>query len=147
VVAHAFEPAPHLALLRLRVALEGPRLDAALAAGTDPVASAALALRAGQLVQPQLRARYSRSLRRACESIQRPRLPTRGAAVPVNRAAVLQARPALLALADDLVEVPRPRPRGVALALQLLRDGSGPLYRSWAPAELHNAAERARHAL
>jgi hypothetical protein len=134
-------------LLRLRVALTAPRLDSALAAGTDPVASAELALRAGQLVSTRRRARYARSLRRAVESAQRPRLPTRGAAVPVNRAAVLEARPALLALADDLVEIVHPRPCGVARAIELLRDGAGPLYRPWAPEELHSAAERARRAL
>jgi hypothetical protein len=67
--------------------------------------------------------------------------------VPVNRAAVLEARPALLALADDLVEIPHPAPRGVAMATRLLRDGEGPLYRPWRPEELRGAAERARHAL
>jgi hypothetical protein len=67
--------------------------------------------------------------------------------VPVNRAAVLEARPALLALADDLVEIVHPRPCGVARAIELLRDGAGPLYRPWAPEELHSAAERARRAL
>ena len=40
--------------------------------------------------------------------------------MPVCRAAVLAAQPALLALADDLVEVRDPSPRGVALALRLL---------------------------
>ncbi|WP_028059647.1 hypothetical protein [Candidatus Solirubrobacter pratensis] len=147
MVAHAFEPVPRLGLLRLRVALIAPRLDSALAAGIDPVASSELALRAGQLVSPRRRAGFARSLVRAVQSAQTPRLPMRGASVPVNRAAVREARPALLALADDLVEVLHPCPRGVALAVELLRDGAGPLYRPHAPAELHTAAERARHAL
>jgi hypothetical protein len=147
VVAHAWERQPHMQLLRLRVALTAPGVESAVAAGTDPVASAELALRAGQLMSPRRRARYALSLRRAVESAQRPRLPTRGAAVPVDRAAVLEARPALLALADDLMEVAHPRARGVALVIELLRDGAGPLYRPWTPEQLHSAAERARRAL
>src|SRR4051794_39474059 len=101
MVAHAWEPAPHMGLLRLRVALRRARLDSALAAGSDPVDSAELALRAGQLISPRLRARFAQSLRRAIASAERTRLPSRAASVPVNRAAVIEARPALLALADD----------------------------------------------
>ena len=147
MIADVFAPAPHLGLLRLRVALTAARLDAALAAGADPVDSSELALRAGQLSDARRRMRYARSLRRAIDSAERTRLPVRGASVPVNRAAVLEARPALLALADDLVEIPHPHARGVAMAIQLLRDGAGPLYRPWAREELLTAAERARAAL
>jgi hypothetical protein len=50
-------------------------------------------------------------------------------------------------LADDPVEIPRPAPRGVAMAMRLLTDGAGPLYRPWRPEELRGAAERARCAL
>jgi hypothetical protein len=150
VVAHAFTPSRSLGMLRVRVALKGPQLDAQLAAGVDPVTSAELALRAGQLRSPRRRARFARSLRRAIASAEArtyARIPGRSSAVPVSRAAVLEARPELEALADDLVEIAHPRPRGVALTLQLLRDGGGPLYRPWAPANLRDAAEQARHAL
>jgi hypothetical protein len=132
---------------RLRVALHRPSLDAELAAGADPSCSEVHALRAAQLVDGRQRAAYAESLKRAIASAERTRLPTRGATVPVARAAVLEARPELLALADDLVEVPDPSPRGVAMTVQLLRDGSGPLYRPWAPDDLAAAAERARRAL
>jgi hypothetical protein len=134
--------APH-PVLRLHVALLRSRLDSALAAGADPCDSHVLALRAGQLVDARLRRRLARSLRRAIES----GWERRGTGVPVSRAAVVEARPALLALADDLVELRAPAPRGVALALQLLTDGTGPLYRPWTPGELRHAAEAARHAL
>ena len=147
MVAHAWQPAQHLHLLRLRVLLTATRLDAALATGTDPVASAELALRAGQLTSLRRRARFARSVRRAVASAEAPRIPIRGASVPVNRAAVLEAAPALLALADDLVEIPHPNPRGVALTIQLLSNGGGPLYRPWWPGELRDAVERARRAL
>ena len=147
--AHAWQSAPHghVHALRLRVLLTAARLDSALAAGTDPVAGIELALRAGQLISPRRRARFAASLRRAVQSADAPRLPMRGSSVPVNRAAVLEARPALLALADDLVEIPHPSPRGVALTTQLLRNGGGPLYRPRCPGELYEAAERARDAL
>jgi hypothetical protein len=124
-------------LRRLRMATHLPRLDAELAAGVSPWRSEEHALRAAQLVAR--RRRYAADLRRAAEC--------RGSGVPVSRAAVLDARPALLALADDLVEVPEPSPRGIALALRLLVDGGGPLYRPWTRGELYAAAEEARHAL
>ncbi len=147
MVAQGWEREPYPGLVRLRVALKAAELDARLAAGSDPAGSKELALRAGQLVDPRRRARFARSLRRAVASAEAPRLPSRGASVPVNRAAVLEARPALLALADDLAEIAHPQPRGIALAVELLREGSGPLYRPWRPEELRGAAERARHAL
>jgi len=121
---------------RLRVALHGARLDAELAAGADPASSEELFARAALLLRR--RRAYARSLRRAIRG---------GTGVPVARAAVLEAAPALLALADDLDEVPAPDPRGVALTVQLLSDGGGPLYRPWAPGELYEAAEGARLAL
>ena len=135
---------------RLRLTLGQVQLDDELAAGVDPVATRVLALRAGQLTDPRRRARFARSLRRAIAAAELPahrRLPGRGAAVPVNRAAVLEARPELEALADDLVEISHPNPRGVALAVKLLRDGAGPLYRPWSPDDLRRAAEGARAAL
>jgi hypothetical protein len=125
-------------LRRLRMATHLPRLDAELAAGVSPWRSDEHALRAAQLVAH--RRRYAAGLRRAAAC-------RRDAGIPVSRAAVLDARPALLALADDLVEVPDPSPRGIALALRLLVDGGGPLYRPWRPGELSEAAELARHAL
>jgi hypothetical protein len=67
MVAHAWQPAPHMGLLRLRV------LDSAPAAGIDPVAGAEPALRAGQLISPRLRGRFAQSLRRAVASAERPR--------------------------------------------------------------------------
>jgi hypothetical protein len=154
MVAHASEPvfAPtrHLRLLALRVLLEQPSLDAQLAAGVDPVTSPELALRAGQLAGRRRRTRYARSLRRATAAAETPqtaRVPARGPAIPVCRIAVLAARAELLALADDLVELPHARPRGVALTLQLLCDGGGPLYRPWRSEDLREAAEQARAAL
>jgi hypothetical protein len=93
------------------------------------------------------REHLARSIRQAVDSALADNKPALSAAVPVSRAAVLEARPALLALADDLEEIPEPDPRGVELALQLLCDGGGPLYRPWSPDDLRRAAEGARAAL
>ena len=135
-------------MLRMRVAWQRARLDAQLAAGADPNGSAELALRAGQLVDPRRRGRFARALRRAIESVD-PALHqrSRSAAVPVARAAMLQARPTLLALAHDLSELPHPSPRGVALTVELLTDGAGPLYLPPDPTALRLAAQLARAAL
>ena len=72
--------------------------------------------------------------------------PRSGIVIDLNE---LKRKPptALIALADDLVELDDPAPRGVALTVRLLTDGGGPLYRPWTADELHAAAEEARHAL
>ena len=125
--------------VRVQVLVHRWRLDHELAAGADPRSSDARTLRAAQLVRPRL----ADDLRRAVTAPGRPR----GAGVPVCRAEVLDAAPALLALADDLDDVRDPAARGVALTLALLRDGGGPLYRPSGPGRLHDAAEEARYAL
>jgi hypothetical protein len=153
MVAHAstlLTPTRHFRLLRLRVLLHQPALDAQLAAGADPVTTPELAMRAGQLIGRRRRARYGHSVRRAVEVAERPRqgrVPTRGPSIPICRTAVIEARGELLALADDLVELPHVRVRGVALALELLCDGGGPLYRPWRTEDLRDAAHEARAAL
>jgi hypothetical protein len=153
MVAHAsalVTPTRHFRLLRLRVLLHQPSLDAQLAAGVDPVTTPELAMRAGQLIGRRRRARYGHSVRRAVEVAEKPqsgRVPTRGPSIPLCRAAVLDARHELLAVADDLVELPHVRARGVALTLELLCDGGGPLYRPWSAGDLREAAEAARAAL
>ncbi len=53
-----------------------------------------------------------------------------GSAAPVKNLLVLDARPALQALVDALAADGPVQPRGVALALGLLTDTSGPLYRA-----------------
>ena len=124
-------------LRRLRIAAHGQRLDEALAAGASPEFSDELTIRAQQLLRR--RADLARGLRRAASG--------RSRGFPVSSAAWLDAQPALLALADDLDDFADPAPRGVALAMRLLTDPAGPLYRSSRPGELRAAAELARHAL
>ena len=124
-------------LRRLRLAVRQKRLDDELAAGASPAFSDELALRAQQLLHR--RADIAHGLRSAAAGSNR--------AFPVCSAAWLDAKPALLALADALDDFTDPAPRGLALASQLLADPSGPLYDPGEPGQLRAAVEAARHAL
>jgi hypothetical protein len=113
------------------------RLDRELAAGADPAAEARRAYRARQLTEMRTRRRVARGIERVVSQAQRS---WRGASsgVPLQRRAVLGARPVLLTLARALVTPGTVRARGVASALLLLTDGSGPLY---FPADAHALTE------
>jgi hypothetical protein len=124
-------------LRRLRIAAHAQRLDDELVAGASLAFSDELRTRAQQLLAR--RADISRGLRRAAAG--------GGRDFPVSRAAWLDAKPALLALADGLTDFTDPAPRGVAMAMQLLSDPQGPLYRPDEEGELRAAAEAARRAL
>ena len=122
MAAYAWVPSASRSL-RLRAVWHRWRLDRELAAGLDPHTSDEHALRAEQLVDPRRRARLARSLRRAVAGAG----ARRGPGVPVCRAAVLEARPALSALADDLDEMAETGATGVARVVQVLSDGAAPL--------------------
>jgi len=133
------EPAvqPVTILRRLLIAAHAQRLDLELAAGASPTFSDELAVRAEHLLAR--RADVARGLRRAAAG--------GGRSFPVCSAAWLDAKPALLALADDLVDFTDPAPQGVAMATQLLADPAGPSYPPGEPGELRATAEAARNAL
>ena len=112
---------------RLRVRLHRTRLDRELAEGRDPEACGDRALRARQLTDTVTRRRVARSLRGVVAKAERAPGGL-GSAAPVCRSAVVAWREGLLGLADRL-EQPRPvNPCGVARALVVVTDGSGPLY-------------------
>jgi hypothetical protein len=136
-------PDPRLTLVRARAVWRRAWLDAALCDGADPHSSRELSLRAAQLTQASRRARLAADLERAVAAEG----PRRGAAIPVCRSAVREAREELLALARELVERQRPAPRGVALTMRLLIRGDGPLYLPDSPGDLVAAARSARDAL
>ncbi len=120
-------PPPAGRRLRLTVALHRHRLDNELARGADRGSSPALGLRAAQLVEDRTRRRIARSLRSAVREAESPRAPF-GSAVPVRRDTTAAVRSAMLGLAERL-EGPLPvSAEGVARALGLLTDGTGPLY-------------------
>jgi hypothetical protein len=113
--------------LRLGTWWARARLDRELAAGADPAAEPRRAYRAQQLTEMRTRRRVASGIERVVSQAQRS---WRGASsgVPLQRRAVLGARPALLTLARALVNPGTVRVQGVALALLLLTDGLGPLY-------------------
>ena len=138
------------------------RLDRALADGTSPEASVGLAARAARLTSTEFRRDLADSLRRillvaadpadpaVTAAAARPRGPL-GAArplrVPLRSARISQSAPVLAELANRLLE-PGPVPaRGVAMVTELLADGTGPLYRKEASADLTTLATRAADAL
>ena len=128
-------PQPAGRRLRLSVALHRHRLDHELARGVDPDLSPQLELRAAQLVEARTRRKIARSLRGAVHEAESPRVAF-GSAVPVRRDTTAAVRSAMLGLAERL-DGPLPvRAEGVARALALLTDGTGPLYHREAPVAL-----------
>jgi hypothetical protein len=130
---------------RLRAHLDAQRLDAALAAGADPMASPDLTARAELLLRPRTRRALAHGLRRAAADASRTRMAI-SAAVHVARPDVHENARPLLALAAELLD-PCVRPGGIALTRRLLCDGAGPLYAPSGAGELRDAIEEARAAL
>jgi hypothetical protein len=114
---------------RLVVRLRPRRLDRALARGTSPEASAPLALRAQQLTEPEQRGSIARELRRIAAEAHEARRPALRRIMP-SRARVRAAREELIRLAETLEEPGPVAAGGVAQAVMLLTDGTGPLYNS-----------------
>lgn len=112
---------------RLAVRLHRNALDAQLATGADPEDSPELALRADQLCSLDARRALGRTLAKTTDRACRD-ATWLSSAIPVSRAAVDEALPALTQL-EIALRSPEPvRPQGVAQVLMLLRDGAGPLY-------------------
>ena len=145
----------HQLLARIRSA----RLDRALAEGASPEASASLAARAAQLTSTGFRRDLAAGLRRilvAAEPHEPPALPSaarallspaRPSRLTLRTARISRSAPLLAEVASRLLE-PGPVPaRGVAMAAQLLADGTGPLYREAARDDLGAMLERAADAL
>ncbi len=127
---------------RIRARLRARRLDLALAAGAPPEQSAAVALRARRLIDPSNRRSMAETLRRMLRESQAGHWISY-AHVPPCRTRVLAASEQLDELADALS---RPGPvavHGVAEALILLTDGSGPLYNPGSRASLSALAAEA----
>jgi hypothetical protein len=111
------------------------RLDGELAAGTSPETSTCLAARAIQLTSMRSRRDLATSVRRILAAAEyAPAVtPARAAAVapprlPLSRAQISQLAGPLARLADYLAAPGPVSVQGVAMASQLLADGTGPLY-------------------
>lgn len=119
-------------------------LDRDLAGGIPPEASAALALRAQHLTEPEQRRSIAQTLRRIVREAQERRPVVSGRVLP-SRTAVSAARDELSLLADALDEPGPVAAGGVAQASLLLTDGTGPLYNPWSGRSLGTgAADAAR---
>ena len=122
------------------------RLDRALAGGTPPEASAALALRAERLTEPEQRRSIAQALRRILREARDGRRPALGRVMP-STARVTAARDQLSLLADTLDEPGPVAAGGVAQAWLLLTDGTGPLYNPDHRTPLGAGAAQAAHEL
>jgi hypothetical protein len=127
---------------RLAARWRSGHLDRDLAGGIPPEASAALALRAQHLTEPEQRRSIAQALRRIVREAheRRPVVPGR---VTPSRAAVSAAREELSLLADALDEPGPVAAGGVAQASLLLTDGTGPLYNRWSGRSLGAGAAHA----
>ena len=126
--------------------LMGFRLDRALAAGAQPEDTAPLFLRARHLVSPTTRRTLARTLRRLLDEAQAQ--PVRRVTPPLIRGRrIAAARGELEALADKLLSPAPVAARGVAEAMLLLTDGTGPLHRSGSAEDLRAVAIAAAHDL
>jgi hypothetical protein len=134
-------------LVRLRVCVGRIELDRHLAAGADPSATPELAHRARQLTGRRERQVCIAGIERALRQATTPPGAGLTARAPVQRDAILAARPFLEHLLDRLRETDAPRPQGVARAGLLLVDGCGPLYAPAPRGALAAAAYRAADAL
>jgi hypothetical protein len=133
-------------LLRARVRLSLPRLDARLAGGEEAAGDPLLALRSTQLVSGRTRERLASALERVCS---RPNdgPPAISAAVPVDVEAVDVARPALEQLGAALRSATAVDARGVALTRRLLTEPPSALFRPQSSEALYEAAREALLAL
>lgn len=122
------------------------RLDRALAEGTPPEASVALALRAQQLTEPGRRRTIAEALRRILHDAHEGPRPSLGRVVP-SRRGVTAAREELSLLADTLDDPGPVAAGGVAQAWMLLTDGTGPLYNPYHRISLRAGAARAAREL
>jgi hypothetical protein len=132
--------------IRLRRRLRRNRLDAELAQGGDPSASAELTVRAAQLRSPAERTRLANALTKALGSARGPNLGAFTPRAQRHDAAIRQAADEVLALAlrlrdDRTIEV-----GGAAMAALLVNDRASALHRGPAH-ELQAAAKAARLAL
>lgn len=135
---------PGLAV-RIHVSTHRLSLDRELARGDNPLGSAALALRARQLVSPRTRERLAATLERLVECAKRRPAPSEIVWVPHRE--ILETRSELLGLASRLRDARPVYARGVAMVSRLIHDGTGPAFTPHAGVALRRAIAAAANAL
>jgi hypothetical protein len=128
---------------RLIARMLGGRLDRALIEGADPAGSARLAARASQLSSARSRRELAGAIDALVRAAQGPQRRWWALASPSSVLANSAELHALASLLDSDTPV---YARGVALARELLRDGTGPAYRGDAT-RLARAVSDARAAM
>ncbi len=146
VASAAVAAAARLAWERAMCSRRRWQVDQWLAVGTgQPPPDALIRERMAQLVSAPERHSTAQSVRAVCDHGRRPPALT---AVVVNSRAAARNRAALERLAARLDAVDQPvAARGVARTVQLLSDGTGPVYNPGRADELGAALERALHEL
>jgi hypothetical protein len=130
VAAHAGIGIPRSGrlLARLRAFWRRVELDRQLAQGVAPDTSPALLQRSRVLSSWRVRHTLADGLESVIVEAATPPRRAMGAAVPVQREAVLDAQDDLLRLVAALRAEPAAPVRGIAMASQLLTDGAGPVF-------------------
>jgi hypothetical protein len=103
--------------------------------------------RAEQLLKPRHRKQTAKALRDLVEESTHRAPSLLSANLPIQARAVWRNAELILALADELEELPSVDPRGVILVDRLLTDGGSPAYAREDHGELAEAVEHARAAL
>ena len=103
--------------------------------------------RAEQLLKPRHRRQTAKALRDLVGESTRRAPSLLNANLPVQARAVWDNAELILALADDLEEMPSVDPRGVILCDRLLTDGGSPAYAPEDHGQLIKAVQQAREAL
>lgn len=127
---------------RLAARLRSSQLDQALAGGAPAEGTPALALRARRLVALRRRRSIAESYRHIVRDARADPCPSRRRVAPY-RGGVTSASDDLITLADRLAQPGPVAARGVAQALLLLSDGTGPLYNPTSGASLRIEAASA----
>jgi hypothetical protein len=122
------QPGRHWPLkVRVLARLRAPWLDLALASGADPAGSAQLERRAAHLLSHLNRVRVVGALRQSRRSAG-TRIDPRDLRVRVNPEEVQLAERQLVELEELLIGTTPVYCRGVAMASQIVSEGTGPLY-------------------
>jgi hypothetical protein len=123
----------------MRVYVTRMLLDRRIAAGEIDDSDAALALRRRQLIDSSNRRKVARRLRGIVEYVDRRGSRPSFSAVVIEPTAVADGRLPILRLAARLEDPAPVSPRGVALAQELLTDGSGPFFDPRSPRSVAEA--------
>jgi hypothetical protein len=117
-------------------------LDRQLAAGRLPLSGQALAIRGRELATPAARRELAQRWASVLDRVSRPPVP-RSPRVPLHRGAVIAAEDDLHAMISVLTSGRPIDARGAAMASELLRDGTGPLYNHRSLVDLGGAVRAA----